>query len=184
MTATTVDEETPLLPEQQQKKPTPLPWAQFSIILVLQLAEPLTSQVIYPFAPQVCCIRRPAVIATYVRSQLIRDVGITHGDETRVGYYVGVMVRPSARRLPRARLRGRFTAINILRDAGLDCPALESHVRPHRPQTYHHDRSPRSLSFHVLFRSIHHILGCCAQVRFPSTARCLPRIPTPVHSQP
>lgn len=66
MTATTVDEETPLLPEQQQKKPTPLPWAQFSIILVLQLAEPLTSQVIYPFAPQVCCIRCPAVIATHV----------------------------------------------------------------------------------------------------------------------
>lgn len=52
--ATTVDEETPLLPDQQQqKKPTPLPWAQFSILLVLQLAEPLTSQVIYPFLPQV-----------------------------------------------------------------------------------------------------------------------------------
>ncbi|PSR72937.1 hypothetical protein PHLCEN_2v11174 [Hermanssonia centrifuga] len=75
MTVTNSDEEAPLLPEQQQKKkPTPLPWAQFAILLVLQLAEPLTNQVIYPFAPQ-----------------LIRDVGITHGDETRVGYYVGVM---------------------------------------------------------------------------------------------
>ena len=29
-------------------KKTPLPWAQFSIVLVLQLVEPLTSQVIYP----------------------------------------------------------------------------------------------------------------------------------------
>jgi hypothetical protein len=29
-------------------KRTPLPWAQLSIILFLQLAEPLTSQVIYP----------------------------------------------------------------------------------------------------------------------------------------
>jgi len=29
-------------------KKTPLPWAQFSIVLFLQLAEPLTSQVIYP----------------------------------------------------------------------------------------------------------------------------------------
>ncbi|KAI0346548.1 member of major facilitator multidrug-resistance DHA1 sub-family [Trametopsis cervina] len=74
MTATTIDEESPLLPEQQKKKPTPLPWAQFSILLILQLAEPLTNQVIYPFLPQ-----------------LIRDVGITHGDETRVGYYAGVM---------------------------------------------------------------------------------------------
>ena len=29
-------------------KRTPLPWAQFSIVLFLQLAEPLTAQVIYP----------------------------------------------------------------------------------------------------------------------------------------
>jgi hypothetical protein len=51
----TADEETPLLrPEQIKKQPSPLPWGQFSIILFLQLAEPLTSQVIYPFAPAVC----------------------------------------------------------------------------------------------------------------------------------
>lgn len=29
-------------------KKTPLPWAQFSIVIFLQLAEPLTAQVIYP----------------------------------------------------------------------------------------------------------------------------------------
>lgn len=46
-----VDEETPLL--QAKKKKTPLPWFQFSLVLFLQLAEPLTSNVIYPFAPQV-----------------------------------------------------------------------------------------------------------------------------------
>lgn len=54
MTVTTdreVDEETPLL--QVQPKKTPLPWFQFTIVLLLQLGEPLTSQVIYPFAPQV-----------------------------------------------------------------------------------------------------------------------------------
>ncbi|OCH95432.1 MFS general substrate transporter [Obba rivulosa] len=77
MTAHQADEETPLLqPEGQQRKPahTPLPWAQLCILLVLQLAEPLTSQVISPFAPD-----------------LIRHIGITHGDETKVGYYVGLM---------------------------------------------------------------------------------------------
>ncbi|KAG6827619.1 hypothetical protein H0H92_011076 [Tricholoma furcatifolium] len=67
------DEETPLLP-QQPKKRTPLPWAQFTIVLLLQLAEPLTSQVISPFAPQ-----------------LIRDIGVTDGNESRVGYYVGLL---------------------------------------------------------------------------------------------
>ncbi|KAG2040637.1 MFS multidrug-resistance DHA1 sub-family [Suillus americanus] len=71
-----LDEETPLLPPlpQQKKARTPLPWRQFSIILFLQVAEPLSSQVIAPFAPQ-----------------LIRDIGITNGDETSVGYYVGLM---------------------------------------------------------------------------------------------
>jgi MFS family permease len=69
------DEETPLLDSQVKKtNRTPLPWFQLSIILFLQLAEPLTAQVIYPFAPA-----------------LIRDVGVTHGDEARVGYYVGIM---------------------------------------------------------------------------------------------
>ncbi|GLB44911.1 putative major facilitator superfamily protein [Lyophyllum shimeji] len=69
-----VDEETPLLRDEQPRKRTPLPWDQFTIVLFLQLAEPLTSQVISPFAPQ-----------------LIRDIGITHGNESQVGYYVGLL---------------------------------------------------------------------------------------------
>ncbi|TFK27804.1 member of major facilitator superfamily multidrug-resistance, DHA1 sub-family [Coprinopsis marcescibilis] len=76
-----VDEETPLLEvvvaghgRQKKKKMTPLPWFQFSIVMFLQLAEPLTSQVISPFMPQ-----------------LIRDLGITGGNEAAVGYYVGMM---------------------------------------------------------------------------------------------
>lgn len=51
------DEETPLLRSQTRKpQKTPLPWGQFTILLVLQLAEPLTGQVIYPFAPEVSTI--------------------------------------------------------------------------------------------------------------------------------
>ncbi|KIY43434.1 MFS general substrate transporter [Fistulina hepatica ATCC 64428] len=69
---TRADEETPLLLQHVQR--TPLDWDQLSIVLFLQLAEPLTSQVIYPFSPQ-----------------LIRDIGVTHGDETKVGYYVGLL---------------------------------------------------------------------------------------------
>ena len=48
-----IDEETPLLAENGKKQATPLPWFQFTIVLFLQLAEPLTSNVIYPFVPQV-----------------------------------------------------------------------------------------------------------------------------------
>jgi hypothetical protein len=49
------DEETPLLSSEPVTKDlvTPVPWAQLWVLLVLQLAEPLTSQVIYPFAPEV-----------------------------------------------------------------------------------------------------------------------------------
>lgn len=56
MSSQLVDEETPLLQAQDKQKTgrTPLPWRQFALILLLQLAEPLTSQVIAPFAPQVC----------------------------------------------------------------------------------------------------------------------------------
>ncbi|KAJ7149118.1 major facilitator superfamily multidrug-resistance, DHA1 sub-family, partial [Mycena filopes] len=53
---------------------TPLPQPQFFILIFLQVAEPFTSQVVYPFAPQ-----------------LVRDVGITKGDEAKVGYYVGII---------------------------------------------------------------------------------------------
>ncbi|KAF5349778.1 hypothetical protein D9758_010223 [Tetrapyrgos nigripes] len=70
-----VDEETPLLQATSPKpKRTPLPWKQLGLVLFLQLAEPFTSQVISPFAPQ-----------------LIRDIGITNGDETKVGNYVGFL---------------------------------------------------------------------------------------------
>ncbi|KAF7359973.1 Major facilitator superfamily multidrug-resistance DHA1 sub-family [Mycena venus] len=53
---------------------TPLPRFHF-IVIVLQLAEPLKRQVIYPFA-----------------AELIRAVGVTHRDGTKIGYYVGTML--------------------------------------------------------------------------------------------
>lgn len=77
-TSQQLDEETPLLQSEgnapAKKSQTPLPWRQFSILLILQIAEPMTSQVISPFGPQ-----------------LIRDIGITHGDEALVSFYVGLL---------------------------------------------------------------------------------------------
>lgn len=69
------DEETPLLqrPEQITTR-TPLPWDQFWIVLFLQLSDPLSSYIIAPFIPQ-----------------LVRDIGVTRGDESQVGHYVGIL---------------------------------------------------------------------------------------------
>ena len=52
-----VDETQPLLlhsEESDAKKVTPLPKLQMSILLLFLLAEPMTSNCIYPFINQVC----------------------------------------------------------------------------------------------------------------------------------
>ncbi|KAH9850280.1 MFS general substrate transporter [Lenzites betulinus] len=72
-----VDEETALLapPERKPAKPpTPLPKLQIFILLLMQLAEPITSQCIYPFI-----------------NQLVSELDITGGDEKKVGYYAGMI---------------------------------------------------------------------------------------------
>ncbi|KAI0324655.1 MFS general substrate transporter [Cubamyces sp. BRFM 1775] len=63
-------------PEQpfEAVKETPLPKLQLFILLYLQLAEPITSTVIYPFV-----------------NQLVRQTGVTGGDERKTGYFAGLV---------------------------------------------------------------------------------------------
>ncbi|KAH7923425.1 MFS general substrate transporter [Leucogyrophana mollusca] len=70
------DEETVLLPStpKHAKRPTPLPKAQISILMMVQFIEPVSSQCIYPFI-----------------NQLVRELDITGGDERKVGYYAGLI---------------------------------------------------------------------------------------------
>ncbi|PCH42370.1 MFS general substrate transporter [Wolfiporia cocos MD-104 SS10] len=58
----------------EPKPITPLPKLQIGILLLLQLAEPITSQCIYPFI-----------------NQLVSELDITGGDEKKVGYYAGMI---------------------------------------------------------------------------------------------
>ncbi|KAG2046564.1 MFS general substrate transporter, partial [Suillus hirtellus] len=69
------DEETPLLqrPEHPTAK-TPLPWNQIWILLLLEMPELLSARTLAPFIPE-----------------LIRDIGVIHGDETQVGHYAGIL---------------------------------------------------------------------------------------------
>lgn len=81
-------EETPLLQHSasyshdteatvtETKKYTPLPKLQIAICLLIQFAEPVTAQCILPFI-----------------NQLVSELDITNGDEGKVGYYVGIIVR-------------------------------------------------------------------------------------------
>ncbi|KAI0364963.1 MFS general substrate transporter [Pilatotrama ljubarskyi] len=72
-----VDETCPLLHEAEggkTRKPTPLPKGQIAILMLLALAEPITSLSIFPFI-----------------NQLIVELDITGGDSRKVGYYAGMI---------------------------------------------------------------------------------------------
>ncbi|CDO77007.1 hypothetical protein BN946_scf184298.g34 [Trametes cinnabarina] len=65
---------TPSTEPEENIKETPLPKLQLFILLYLQLAEPITSTVIYPFV-----------------NQLVSETGITGGDERKTGYFAGLI---------------------------------------------------------------------------------------------
>jgi len=55
-------------------KPTPLPKLQLFTIFFIQFSEPVTALVVYPFIVQ-----------------LVRDTGVTGGNEGKNGYYAGFL---------------------------------------------------------------------------------------------
>lgn len=61
------------------KKQTPLPKLQLFTILFIQFCEPVAATVIYPFIVK-----------------LVRETGITGGDDAKTGYYAGCIVRDSS----------------------------------------------------------------------------------------
>ncbi|KAL1747285.1 major facilitator superfamily domain-containing protein [Schizophyllum fasciatum] len=70
------DEESHLLePSQRHKHKSPAHLKrQLAIIMLLQICSPITSQSIYPYI-----------------NQLIREIGVTGGDDRKVGYYAGLI---------------------------------------------------------------------------------------------
>ncbi|KAH8985273.1 MFS general substrate transporter [Lactarius akahatsu] len=74
-------EETPLLRDRNTPRTkTPLPITQIVILLLLQLAEPITSLSINPYVNQEHLL------------QLVSELPIIGGDERKVGYYAGFIV--------------------------------------------------------------------------------------------
>ncbi|KAJ7881008.1 major facilitator superfamily domain-containing protein [Mycena olivaceomarginata] len=68
-----INEETALLSRPERKR-TPLPKLQLSIIMLVQICEPIASQSIYPYINQASL-------------SLVSELDITGGDEKKVGYY-------------------------------------------------------------------------------------------------
>ena len=95
-----VDEETPCLPNREvlpESNPTrtPLPIAQISILLTAWLAESITSHSISPYINQVPYISDLPSISSEHCVQLVRELLAVGGDARKVGYYTGIIVRPT-----------------------------------------------------------------------------------------
>ncbi len=69
----TITERTPLLGLKKEKKITPLPKVQLSIVFLIRVVEPICFQVIFPFI-----------------NQMLMDVGAAESEE-EVGYAAGVV---------------------------------------------------------------------------------------------
>ncbi|KAG8688080.1 hypothetical protein FRC11_006091 [Ceratobasidium sp. 423] len=59
---------------EKMNEPTPLPWLQISILLLMLLSEPCTAGVLLPFI-----------------NNLVYETGVTHGDKAKIGYYAGLV---------------------------------------------------------------------------------------------
>lgn len=87
------DEHTPLL--RRFVGPTPFPTGQMFGLWPLLLAEPVMWMSVFPYINEV----RPSFViqaprrSNEVNSQLVTQLLITEGDERKVGYYAGIIVR-------------------------------------------------------------------------------------------
>jgi hypothetical protein len=85
--ATNVIERTPLLDagHQGQKKPTPLPKLQISIVLFGLLVESIAGKFIYPYINQVGIFGMSKSRFIHCYTKLISELDIIGGDERKVG---------------------------------------------------------------------------------------------------
>jgi hypothetical protein len=97
---THADEETPLLQRDnapRKPEPTPLPKAQIFLLLLIRLAEPVTSNSIVPYISEVCFLvyLLSNLIANHTPLvQLVSGLSIVGGDKRMIGYYTGIIVCP------------------------------------------------------------------------------------------
>jgi hypothetical protein len=120
---------------------TPLPWCQLLIVLLIQFAEPITAFVIFPFI-----------------NQMIRETGVTGGDETRTGYFAGIIVRPWFCNPVHYDFETTFSGIYVLHCRGHYSRILGHGVRPIRTSLCADIRSSWTVNNHAWFWCIHAIL--------------------------
>lgn len=161
------DEQTSLLTPTPRS--SPIPWSQFSITLWIQFIEPLSTQVISPFAPQVSqeftWITRAWANLLWMVFQLVRDIGVTHGNDAQVGYYVGILVgiKRTTKMLESLNCL-RWTAFRLLHGTSYNSTLLEPNLWSSWPQTCTPDRFIQRVFIHALLWVLQNFLGPCPEV--------------------
>lgn len=141
------DSDEPLKP--QRRKQTPLPALQLFIVYLIQFGEPVASQVIYPFI-----------------NDLIRNIGVTHGDEAKVGYYAGIIVSSFSGSLALAH-ELPSTGICFLRCGSIDCIAMGSPLGSHWQEARPSHRLHCVGRIHAGIRSFYPLLDDPCQSHHP-----------------
>lgn len=119
------------------EKVTPLPKLQVSILLFLQLAEPLVSQVILPFVNDVSSIHPREMYTLQLQMivilQLVSELDITGGDAAKTGFYSGLLVRH--------KVKPRLYESNLIGEGFPDhyCRCLCSMLQKRRSRSIGHD---------------------------------------------
>ncbi|GAB1527187.1 hypothetical protein RhiTH_010362 [Rhizoctonia solani] len=126
--------------EESKASTTPLPMKQISILLLMQLSEPLSYTVIYPFV-----------------AQFVNETGITGGDGSKVGYYAGMIVRFFGP-LKYDSIQ-RIVGVDILHDRELVHATVWPGVRPDRSAPSAHVRAIRAGTIDLLCWVIEAVLA-------------------------
>jgi len=151
--------ETPLL-HSQPAKATPLPWGQLSIILFVQLAEPLTAQVIYPFAPQVSIDLKRRDAFRSLSIALAHSRHRCHEGRRNQGrilcWTLGTL---RSKRIALSSPPLYFLAISFLCSTGHDRSTLESSIRSHWSKACHSHRLIWIGTINVVLRVVKNLLG-------------------------
>ena len=120
---------------------------QLAVVYLILICEPLSATVIFPFIAKVRRVIQSIRLLAFInlKVQAVDEMGVTKGDKSMTGYYVGFIVRcyfarPSSLPIlslpfrspysfsPKASCRSTFKMINAtyLRSIRLRCPAVGS----------------------------------------------------------
>ena len=112
---------------------------------------------------------------SYCFWQLIRDIGVTHGNESQVAYYVGIMVGVEPR-IESLYLKTDYPlAIALLPNPSVHSLTLEQDFGSHWSKTSYSHWPVRLIIIYVLFWIVEKLLGACHKVsRFRAFKNIIP----------